>query len=193
MKTCTKCNETKDLNFFKKNPHAKDGLYTICSPCLTDRDREYNRTQRMFLNGKQIPKSHPLWKPGRYKALDDAWSHREIEQTKSGQVYVIHNAAWDGWYKVGKAVDAYDRLNGYQTSSPFRDYQLAHREVFEDRHVAEKAIHNKLKRMNIDFEGEWFYTDLETIKQVVTNVKAQEISSGYRDQHEPQLDLGLCY
>jgi hypothetical protein len=90
-------------------------------------------------------------------------------------------------------VDAYDRLNGYQTSSPYRDYNLAYREIFEDRHAAEKAIHNTLKRMNIDFQGEWFYTDLETIKQVVTDVKSQETSFGYRDKHEPQLDLGLCY
>ena len=29
-------------------------------------------TNRMFVNGKYIPSSHPLHKPGRYKSLDDA-------------------------------------------------------------------------------------------------------------------------
>ena len=38
------------------------------------------------------------------------------------QVYIITNDAWPDWVKVGKAVSADDRLNGYQTSSPFRDY-----------------------------------------------------------------------
>jgi len=67
-------------------------------------------TTRMFVNGKYIPKSNPLHKPGRYKSLDDAWSHQKIEQTREGEIYAITNTAWINWYKIGKAVNAEDRL-----------------------------------------------------------------------------------
>lgn len=193
MKTCTKCKETKDVSFFKKDPSSKDGLYSHCKPCLTDRDREYNRTQRMHVNGVQIPKSHPLWKPGRYEALDDAWSHQEIERTKFGQVYIISNPAWPNWHKIGKAVYSEDRLNNYQTSSPYRDYVLEYRCIFNDRHIAEKEVQNRLKRLNIEFLGEWFNTELETIKKVIDDVKQEETSPRYRNEYQPQFNLDLCY
>ena len=64
--------------------------------------------KRMFVNGKYIPTSNPLHKPGRYKSLDDAWSHQKIEQTREGEIYAITNTAWINWYKIGKAVNAED-------------------------------------------------------------------------------------
>ena len=191
MKTCTKCNETKETDHFKKDPSSKDGLYSICRPCLTDRDREYNRNKRMFIRGKPIPKSFPLFKEGRYDSLDDAWSHKAIDETLEGHVYVVSNPAWEGYFKVGKAFDSKDRMRNFQTGSPYRDYMLHYVEFFNDRHVSEKAVHNTLKRMNIAFLNEWFYTDLETIKQVIEDVKSQEASPGHRNQPSPQLDLGL--
>jgi len=39
-------------------------------------------------------------------------------------VYVLVNPAFPGWCKIGMAVDAEDRLKQYQTSSPYRDYEL---------------------------------------------------------------------
>ena len=70
-------------------------------------------TTRMFVNGKYIPKSHPLHKPGRYKSLDDAWSHQQIDSVPTGEVYAIVNKAWPEWVKIGCATIAEDRLNGY--------------------------------------------------------------------------------
>ena len=61
--------------------------------------------------------------------------------SKEGEVYVITNKAWDGWVKIGMAVDAEDRLNSYQTSSPHRDYILIHKEFFSDRRRAEAQAH----------------------------------------------------
>ena len=94
-------------------------------------------TTRMFVNGKYIPKSHPLHKPGRYKSLDDVWSHEKIESTREGDIYVIVNDAWPDWVKVGKASMAEDRLNTYQTSSPFRDYSIIATVAVENRHEQE--------------------------------------------------------
>ncbi|MEK9820466.1 MAG: hypothetical protein VW443_12860, partial [Pseudomonadales bacterium] len=77
-------------------------------------------SKRMWVNGKEISKKHPLHKPGRYKSFGDAaFSALQKDiQIKEGYVYAIRNKAWPEWVKIGKAIDAQDRLNGYQTSSP---------------------------------------------------------------------------
>ena len=105
---------------FKANPYTGNPMYYKDNPeAVRKRD-----AQRMYVNGKEISKKHPLHKPGRYKSLDDAWSHDKIESIDEGEVYIIVNTAWPEWVKVGKAVNSDDRLNGYQTSSPFRDYKV---------------------------------------------------------------------
>jgi hypothetical protein len=117
---------------------------------------------RMFVNGKYIPKSHPLHKPGRYKSLDDAWSHEKIESTSEGDVYAITNPAWDGWVKIGKAVSADDRLNNYQTSSPYRDYTVLARISVPNRHEKELVMHRIFEDNAEARKGEWFKISEET-------------------------------
>ena len=116
-------------------------------------------SRRMWVNGKYIPRSHPLWKAGRFKSLDDAWSHQQIEQTKEGEVYAIVNSAWPEWVKIGKAVSADDRLNGYQTSSPFRDYEIVAKIAVDNRHTKEKEMHKAFEYFADDRKGEWFKID----------------------------------
>tara|TARA_R110001632_G_C11188745_1_gene401793 strand:- start:160 stop:537 length:378 start_codon:yes stop_codon:yes gene_type:complete len=113
----------------------------------------------MYLNGKYIPQDHPLWKPGRYKSLDDAWSHQKIESTDEGDVYVIVNSAWPEWVKVGKASIAQDRLNGYQTSSPFRDYSILITRSCDNRHKREVEMHKLFEKYASERKGEWFQID----------------------------------
>lgn len=79
---------------------------------------------------------------------------------KSGYVYAIHNPAWEGFVKIGVAIDVYDRLSSYQTSSPFRDYELIGYVFSDDRLALEKEIHSKFERNN-----EWVKTDKTTIKR----------------------------
>ena len=133
--------------------------------------------ERMWVNGKYISKKHPLYKAGRYKTLDDAWSHAEIDQRSTeGEVYIITNKAFPNWYKVGKAVNAEDRLNGYQTSSPFRDYELRYSVKFDNRHQAEVQVHRLLRNVLSEShcQGEWFNADYEVIKDMIDVVHAQE-------------------
>ena len=59
----------------------------------------------------------------------------------SGHIYILSNPAWKGWYKVGMAVEATDRLPTFQTGSPFRDYKLEYYKHFKDRRSAEKEAH----------------------------------------------------
>ena len=163
-------------NYTRQTPKEEDGDLWYYSPSgyrqrvSTHAAKNKNR---MFVNGKYIPQSHPLHKPGRFKSLDDAWSHNKIESTKEGEVYVILNNAWPEWVKVGKAVSSEDRLNGYQTSSPFRDYRIAYTVKVEDRHIAEKLLHRLFETKSAERRGEWFKIDKEM---------AGEIFNGYRER-----------
>lgn len=171
--------KTKKKYYYKDNPEA-----------VRKRD-----SLRMFVNGKEVSKKHPLYKPGRYKTLDDAWSHCEIDtRSREGEVYIIRNMAWENWYKVGKAVNAEDRLNGYQTSSPFRDYVLCYSEHFDDRHQAESSIHRLLEKhpQCLDRKGEWFKTYVPVIQEVMNEYRNQTTDTGHRDEQCPQHDLALC-
>ena len=117
----------------------------------------------MFVNNKYIKRSHPLHKPGRYKSFGElAFSSSENYNTiKEGYVYAISNPAWPEWVKIGKAIDADDRLSGYQTSSPMRDYKLIYSVPFKDRNTAERNAHslasNKASQpWEKGINGEWF-------------------------------------
>lgn len=175
MKQCTHCKEWKEVDQYHKHNNRADGLQSECIDCRLQFHARNNQN-RMWIDGKYIPQSHPLHKPGRYKSLDDAWSHCEIDERSSeGDVYIIRNMAWPNWYKVGKAVDAKDRLKGYQTSSPHRDFVLCHKEHFKDRHKAEKAIHKLLRKHKSchDHKGEWFNTYVPTIQEVMRGYKEE--------------------
>lgn len=113
--------------------------------------------KRMWVNGKEIKKTHPLYKAGRYKGFEEAAfsSLENYEANPQGEVYVIYNKAWPEWVKVGMAVDSNDRLKNYQTSSPFRDYALLYSYEVKDRRVAESAAHERLAK-ECDNINEWF-------------------------------------
>ena len=114
-------------------------------------------SRRMWVNGKEVSKSHPLYKAGRYKSFGDAAfsSLENYESSKEGQVYIIVNPAFPSWCKIGMAVDAEDRLKQYQTSSPYRDYKLAATYDTSDRRKAEKFAHERLEKRH-ERRGEWF-------------------------------------
>ena len=126
----------------------------------------------MYVNGKYVSRKHPLYKPGKYKSFGDLafGSLNNYTQIKEGHVYAITNPAWPEWIKIGKAIDAEDRLSSYQTSSPMRNYKLVHSVYFEDRNVAEKKAHllaatRTMHPWNKHDNGEWFkLTDAEAIE-----------------------------
>jgi|TARA_R100001015_G_C4625586_1_gene184188 hypothetical protein len=160
---CSSCEvELTDKNWYG---YWKNVGRTQCTECRRDYNNQSNKN-RMYINGKYIPQTHPLYKPGRYKSLDDAWSHNKIESTKEGEVYAIVNSAWPEWVKVGKAVSSEDRLNGYQTSSPFRDYKIIAAIKVDNRHKSEIEMHSMFEKQANERKGEWFNISLEKTKQV---------------------------
>ena len=145
---------TTGLKHTKINPKTGKPMYYKDNPnAVKARD-----ARRMWVNGKEISKFHPLHKPGRYKTLGDAaFSALGAYETMSeGQVYIITNPAFPGWCKIGMAVDAEDRLKQYQTSSPYRDYKLIKAYDTDDRRNSERAAHELLAQSH-ERKGEWFY------------------------------------
>ena len=149
-----------------------------CIPChkiiSQSTVHKYN-PKRMYVNGKYIPKSHPLYKAGNYRTFDDAAfsSLTNYNNTKSGHVYAMTNAAWPEWVKIGKAVDAEDRLSTYQTSSPMRDYTMVHYAYSDDRNVSERQAHERAAKLG-EKRNEWFKISREeaivVIEQTVEEV-----------------------
>ena len=132
------------------------------------------KKKHMYVNGQRIPNTHPLYKAGRYKGFEDA-AFSGLENFKTnpeGQVYIITNPAWEGWVKVGMAVDAEDRAGGYQTSSPYRDYELVYVVDTEDRRATEAETHARLGEL-FEQRNEWFKCDVEIAKRIIDGVTGE--------------------
>ena len=89
---------------------------------------------------------------------------------ESGDIYIISNPSWQGWIKVGMAIDAKDRCKQYQTSSPFRDYKLHYSRFFNDRKDAEKKAHKLLKKNSEQKKGEWFKINKQDAKNIIETI-----------------------
>lgn len=199
MKQCSTCKEWKPYDAYNKYSKSPDGKQPRCRECTNTNNAAVNRL-RMMVNGVYIPVSHPLHKPGNYKTLTGAWTDVEIDsKTTTGSVYVIDNPAWEGWYKVGKAVIDEDRLNNYQTSSPYRDYRMCYSKSFSNRSNAETYAHQQLRaKLREEYcRNEWFYTELDVIIDIINSYveekqSNEETNAGHRDEPSPQYDLDLC-
>ena len=134
---------------------------------------------RMYVGGKYVSRSHPLYKPGNYKDFSSvAFSSMEgYESSTEGYVYVISNPAWVGWHKVGMAIDAWDRCASFQTSSPFRDYKLEYCKHFKDRRSAELEVHGLLIASHVVRKGEWFKSPADHLKKHIQSIKGERHES----------------
>jgi len=180
MTNCIKCSValTED-NWYSS--FKKKHIY-ICKRCqkkkanaiTNPKHNPVNNPNRMWVNGKYISKKHPLFKPGRYKTFEDAAfsSLSKYELSREGQVYIITNPNFPDWVKVGMAVDSEDRLNGYQTSSPFRDYALFTCWSVTDRRSAESEAHALLEK-SFDRKGEWFNCTPEQAQSALADLMEQ--------------------
>ena len=142
-----------------------------CRSCYSEYAKTHqNRNKnRMWVNGKLISTKHPLHKPGNYKTFSDAAfdGTYKLDSIKEGYVYAITNPAWPEWVKIGMAIDADDRCNGYQTSSPFRDYSLEYVVVSNNRREAEAQAHKAAGKIAEEQRGEWFKLSIEQAKNIL--------------------------
>ena len=157
-----------------KNIIFEDGKWWYLQP--TDNKRRSLDSQnrknatRMFVAGNYVSKNHPMHKPGCYSTFEEAWSHKELDKAKQGYIYGATNPAWPGWVKVGMAVDAEDRLRGYQTSSPLRDYELLCSFKSENKSLDEQKAHLLLMKEATVHKGEWFQVDSTIAYTIITDL-----------------------
>jgi hypothetical protein len=163
---CTSCDEDKPVTDYHKNNKRNIGYEGVCKDCRqtinqrnNPRNNPNNNPQRMFVNGKYIPKSHKLYKAGNFKTFSDA----AFES--------LANPAWKGWIKIGMAIEAEDRLKGYQTSSPLRDFKLKFKKYFDNRRIAEQQAHALCAKKALKRKGEWFKVDLKIAKDIINNME----------------------
>ena len=71
-------------------------------------------------------------------------------------MYCITNPSFEGWVKVGKAVNVKRRLSGFNGSSPYRNYKIKYFREFDNCSRAEYFILNKLGSISDEQSGEWF-------------------------------------
>ena len=116
--------KSETLGQTRINPLTGKPMYYKDNPIT----KKAENAKQMHVNGKYVSKKHPLYKAGNYKGFEDAAfsSLENFKDSPQGQVYILTNPAWEGWVKVGMAVDAVDRTGNYQTSSPYRDYELGY-------------------------------------------------------------------
>ena len=171
---CSRC----DVELTEENhpPSWRKSNQTNCKSCMGQNNKS-NNTQRMWVNGKYIPKTHPLHKAGNYKSFGDLafGSLNNYKQIKEGYVYAISNSAWPDWIKIGMAIDAEDRLSSYQTSSPMRNYRLVHSVYCKDRSESERSAHILAARKatipwNKQDNGEWFNITKEQATDILKEI-----------------------
>ena len=165
-KNCNHCGVdlVLDSNYEQHRLNRKDYICKECYSIYLD--------QNMYINGKYISRSHPLYKAGKFKTFEDlAFSSLpNYSDTKEGYVYILTNPAWDGWIKIGMALDAEDRCKGYQTSSPYRDYKLCYKRFFEDRKKAEQEAHKIVSKVSEKRSGEWFKVPKNNAKEAINSL-----------------------
>jgi len=135
-KDCRFCGvELNGENWAASNVIKKDYK---CRPCHNIVSRQYYlRRRAKELGSRQV---------------------KAFNKIKEGYIYAISNPAWDGWIKIGMAVDADDRCASYQTSSPHRDYHIEAKQYTNDKKKLEDKAHKEAEKLGLR-QGEWFKID----------------------------------
>ena len=195
MVRCNTCNVDLTENNWATSRRVRN--HKLCNSCKSESNAKTNpnnnpknNPNRLYINGKYIPKKDPrykVFKPGNYKNINDAvFEQSTISSIKEGYVYVITNKAWPDWVKIGMAIEAEDRLSGYQTSSPHRDYVLEHCVYVGDRRISEQKAHDKATLLALETNGEWFKLTVEQAITILDNLDEQHRTPSKADTHPPK-------
>lgn len=98
--------------------------------------------------------------------------YHELFKGEEGWVYLVINPAWEGTIKIGSTTDLARRLEGYNTYSPYSDFELISAEYFYDhnRFIAEVYYEFAEQRLN----GEWFKVKRQSAIDKLKQMKALE-------------------
>ena len=106
----------------------------------------------------------------RMRALSAKRKAADIKQAyytkKEGYIYIITNPNFQGWVKVGCALDVEDRLKTFQTASPHRDYELYWSLWSKDKLGLETKAHDILTEV-AERKNEWFHLTPEQAQEIL--------------------------
>lgn len=113
---------------------------------------------------------HQFKTPSHYKKVcRDCTKKSKMEnrKVKQGEIYIISNPAFNGWYKVGITIgDLKVRLKQYQVGSPFRDYKVEYSLSVNDVYNFEEIVHDELAMLCIH-NSEWFKLEINEIIKII--------------------------
>jgi len=90
-------------------------------------------------------------------------------------IYVMINPAWPEYVKIGRSDDIVKRLRGYQTYSPFRDYEICYsKETGKIREIEEYFFNNYGNKEDIRVcewrKNEWYRIDKEKAINIIEDL-----------------------
>ena len=94
----------------------------------------------------------------------------EQSALKEGFVYLVVNAVFEGWYKVGMTLDYEARLTTYNTSCPFDGYKFIALEHVSDRRQTENMLLVEFANHSSSSKGEWFKMEEGKAKALFTSL-----------------------
>jgi len=137
MRICKECKKEKEEESFSPSHY--------CMP------EHYNITCKKCYNKRERAK------------------RRAKRKAYEGVIYIVTNPAWEGWVKIGgtKQKNPNNRLQTYNTSSPFRDYYFEIVTEVDDVYTSEEEAMEYLDYRGIERRNEWFKTDIKTAKDLI--------------------------
>lgn len=90
---------------------------------------------------------------------DEIRKHGEQTSIKEGFVYLIENASYQGWVKVGMAFDYEKRLRVYNQYDPEQRFAITGLRWVADRRAEESKILLQMEKVASKKSGEWFRID----------------------------------
>ena len=117
MKTCKRCNKTKELPEFARAASNRDGHNAVCKPCIVQRNTEYWRTPKgrmsYIYNGQKRSSSDRGHPPPDYTQAElTSWA------LANGQEQIVHSWEQKKYLKdYAPTVDRIDDSLGYSFSN----------------------------------------------------------------------------
>ena len=155
LRKCRHCGmeaiTVEDLDLFVIGDRSKHGRDNMCKQCTVVKNGFYIKGKDGMLVNRKKSRAH----------------NRKVVPNKKAVIYVLSNPAFDGWYKIGRTTksNVMDRVRTYSTASPF-PYSIEYTIKVEDSRI-EGDIIDDLIGKGVEYQSEWFYTDLKNIKMTV--------------------------
>jgi len=109
---------------------------------------------------------------------------------KKGFIYCITNPSFEGWVKVGKALNLKNRLTGFNGSTPYRNFKVEYKRKFENYSRAEYFLLCKLNVASEKQSSEWFKIDLNKAIDIIKNYQDIDITpENIYEYHSPKSNL----